>query len=209
MVQRTLYRRSELIGRVDASGALRTFHVPPHPTEAKRAGGPVPYELRAARDGAIWGSELQGDRVFRFDPRTEQFRVWNLPTPHAGPRRLDVDAGGLVWIPQYGAGNIAVLDPAMDRITEIELPLRNAAPYIVRVDNARDVVWIATGASDNIFSYDPAEKQFRIYELPASGALVRHMAIDPRSGDVWLAYGASPGIAARVARVRGVQQRTR
>jgi virginiamycin B lyase len=192
----------ELIGRVDAAGTTRTFDVPAHPVKANQAGGPVPYELRAARDGGIWGSELQGSRVFRFDPRSEQFRTWMLPTTHAGPRRLDVDARGNVWIPQYGAGNLAMLDPATDRITEIDLPMANTAPYIARVDDVRNVVWIATGAGDVVFRYEPGARRFTTYELPATGALVRHMAIDERNGDVWLAYGASPGIPSRVARVR-------
>ncbi len=191
----------ELIGSVGPAGTKRTFEVPAHPVKSKVAGGPVPYELRAARDGAIWGSELQGGRVFRFDPQTEQFRTWSL-APHSGPRRLDVDERGRVWIPQYGIGNMAVLDPATDSITEIKLPISNTAPYIVRVDNRRNVVWIATGAGDVVFRYDPLAKRFTNYELPATGALIRHMAIDERNGDVWLAYGASPGIAARVARLR-------
>ena len=194
----------ELIGRI-ASGATRRFEVPAHPLKSKQAGGPVPYELRAARDGGIWGSELQGNRVFRFDPQSEKFRTWELPTPYAGARRLDVDARGNVWIPQYGAGNIALLEPASDRITEIALPISNTAPYIVRVDNRRNVVWIATGAGDIVFRYDSASKRFTNFELPATGALVRYMAIDERNGDVWLAYGASPGIPSRVARVRSVR----
>jgi virginiamycin B lyase len=195
----------EQIGRVAASGGTRTFEVPAHPVKAKQAGGPIPYEIRSARDGVIWGSELQGNRIFRFDPRTEQFRTWTLPTAHAGPRRLDVDQRGTVWIPQYGAGNIAVLDPATDRITEIELPLANTSPYVVRADHRRHMIWIATGAGDVVFRYDPSTKRFTNFELPATGALIRHMAIDERTGDVWLAYGASPGIPARVARLRTVR----
>jgi virginiamycin B lyase len=192
----------ELIGRIDASGTTRTFNVPAHPVLANVAGGPVPYEMRAAKDGAIWGSELQGNRVFRFDPRNEQFRTWTLPTSSAGPRRLDVDANGVVWIPQYGAGNLARLDPRTDQITEIALPESNTAPYIARVDNTRNAVWIATGAGDVVFRYDPGARQFKTYQLPATGALVRHMDIDERNGDVWLAYGASPGIPSRIARLR-------
>lgn len=195
----------ELIGRVAPDGGTRTFEIPRHPVKAGEPGGPVPYELRAARDGAVWGTELQGNRVFRFDPRTRQFRTWTLPTSHAGPRRIDVDARGTVWIPQYGAGNIAVLDPRADKVTELSLPLANTAPYIVRVDNRRNLVWIATGAGDVVFRYDPAAKRFTNYELPATGALIRHMAIDERNGDVWLAYGASPGIPSRIARLRSVR----
>jgi virginiamycin B lyase len=196
----------ELIGRVDINGSKQTFPVPAHPVMSNVAGGPVPYELRAARDGAIWGSELQGNRIFRFDPKTEAFRTWDLPTSHSGPRRLDIDAHGNVWIPQYGAGTIAHLDVAANKMTEISLPIANTAPYIVRVDDPRNVVWIATGAGDVVFKYTPATRKFDTFHLPSVGALVRHMAIDPSNGDVWLAYGASPGtMPARIARLRATE----
>jgi virginiamycin B lyase len=191
----------ELIGSVDAAGTKKTFDVPAHPT-MPNVPGPIPYELRVSRDGAVWGSELQGNRVFRFDPKTETFQTWALPTSHAGPRRLDIDAAGKVWIPQYGAGNIAVLDPVTDKIAEIALPIANTAPYIVRVDDQRGWVWIATGQGDVAFRYDTRNQRFTTYHLPSAGALVRHMDIDEKSGVVWLAYGASPGIPARIARIR-------
>jgi streptogramin lyase len=192
----------ELIGRVEMSGTTERFTVPPHPTFGSTPAGPIPYELRAARDGSIWGSELQGNRIFQFDPRTRTFKAWTLTTSHAGPRRLDVDSRGNVWVPQYGAGNLAVLDPQSGTITEMALPLANTAPYVARVDNARGRVWIGTGAGDVAFMYDLRAKRFSTFHLPAAGALVRHMSIDARNGDVWLAYGASPGIPARVARLR-------
>ena len=191
----------ELIGRVDIAGTKQTFSVPAHPVLGNVAAGPIPYELRAARDGGIWGTELQGNRVFRFDPRTESFKTWTLSTSHAGPRRIDIDARGNVWIPQYGAGSLALLEPATGKITEIALPNANTAPYIARVDNARQRVWIGTGAGDVAYMYDLKTRRFATFSLPTTGALVRHMSIDARTGDVWLAYGASPGIPARVARL--------
>jgi virginiamycin B lyase len=192
----------ELIGRVDINGKTERFTVPPHPTLGSAPAGPIPYELRAGHDGSIWGSELQGNRIFRFDPHTKTFKAWTMTTSHAGPRRFDVDPRGNVWIPQYGAGNLAMIDPASGKITEITLPLANTAPYVARVDDARSRLWIGTAAGDVAFMYDLRTKRFSTFHLPVTGALVRHMSIDPRTGDVWLAYGASPGIPARVARLR-------
>jgi virginiamycin B lyase len=195
-------RDPSVIGRVDrASGDIVTYDMPLHPELAKKPGGPIPYEVRAAPDGAIWISELQGNRVLRFVPATKQFTTYVMPTSHAAPRRLDIDANGIVWIPEYGAGRLARLDPATGSIREIELPIRDAAPYVVRVDDARNRVWIGAGSADAVFEFDPVKQTFRTHPLPSAGAMVRHMAVDARTGDVWLAYGASPGIAARVARL--------
>lgn len=193
----------EVIGRIDrAAGSVERVDVPAHPELALKPGGPIPYELRAGRDGSVWLSELQGNRVLRYRPADRKFDVFTMPTSHSGPRRLDVDAQGIVWIPAYGAGNLVRLDPRTGDFREIELPIRDAAPYVVRVDNARGRVWIGTGAADVVFEYDPLAGSFRTHALPSAGAMIRHMAVDVSTGDVWVAYGASPGIPARVARLR-------
>ncbi len=195
-------RAPELLGSVDpATSTVKTHEMPAHPTLAARPGGPIPYELRVARDGRVWMSELQGNRLIAFAPATGKFQVFTLPTPHSGPRRFDVDAQGILWIPAYAANRLVRLDPATGRFTEIELPVRDALPYVVRVDPRGGALWIGTAAADALLRYHPARGTFDVYPLPSRGALVRHLAVDPKNGAVWLAYGASPGIAARIARV--------
>ena len=194
-------RDPEQIGFVDPSGSITLRDVPPHPVLATVDGGPIPYELRVAPDGAVWISELAGNRLVRHDPTANSFRVFDMPMPHSGPRRFDFDAAGIVWIPEYSGGKLARLDPATGRFTEWDLPVKDAAPYVVRVDRRRGDVWIGTGAADAVFRFDPRTARFTSYDLPTRGALVRHLDIDPRTGVVWAAYGASPGVAARVARI--------
>jgi virginiamycin B lyase len=195
-------RDPELIGAVDpASGKFETHEVPPHPTMAQVAGGPIPYEIRAAPDGRIWQSELHGNRMAVFDPTTDRFQTYTLPTPHSGPRRFDVDAQGIVWIPAYATGRLVRLDPASGRFTEIPLPMPDALPYVVRADPRDGSLWIGTGAADMVFRYEPRTRRFETFPLGTRGAMVRHLAVDPARNAVWLAYGASPGIPARVARL--------
>jgi streptogramin lyase len=195
-------RDPELIGFVDSrADTVTTYPVPPHPTLAKGPGGPIPYEIRAAPDGRIWLGELQGNRLLAFTPRTGKFQTFTMPTPHSGPRRFDVDAKGILWIPAYSANLLVRLDPATGRFTEIPLPVKDAVPYVVRVDQRDGGIWLGTAAADVLLRYDPGSSRFDTFPLPSQGALVRHMAVDPRNGAVWLAYGASPGIPARIARM--------
>jgi virginiamycin B lyase len=195
-------RDPELIGSVDASsGEVVTYPVPSHFAMARGPGGPIPYEIRAAPDGRIWLSELQGNRLVSLDPRTGRFRTYDMPTPHSGPRRFDVDARGVLWIPAYSANMLVRLDPATGKFTEIPLPLKDALPYVARVDPRDGAIWLGTAAADVLLRYRPGARRFDSFELPSRGALVRHLAVDPNSGAVWLAYGASPGIPARIARV--------
>jgi virginiamycin B lyase len=206
-------RNPEVLGFVDAEGQITRFEVPAHP-EADVGAGPMPYELRVAPDGRIWGSELIGNRVFAFDPRTEAFEILTMPTPHSGPRRLDIGPDGTVWIPEYANNALARFRPsastaarepgteARGELREFPLPIPDAEPYVVRVDPRSGIVWMGTGSADAILSFDPASERFTVYRLPTQGALIRHLAVDPRNGDVWAAYGASPGIPSKVARLR-------
>ncbi len=192
----------ELIGSVDmATGKVVTHSLPPHPTLGDGPGGPIPYEIRVAPDGRVWMSELLGNRIVGFNPVTMKFDVFTLPTSYSGPRRFDIDEKGILWIPAYSANLLVRFDPATGKFTEIPLPIRDAIPYVVRVDSRTNMLWIGTAAADALLRYDPARNRFDIYPLPSRGALVRHIGLDPKSGAVWLAYGASPGIEARVARV--------
>jgi streptogramin lyase len=193
----------ELIGSVDAgSGKIETYEVPAHPTLGRGPGGPIPYEIRVGPDGRVWGSELLGNRIFAFTPASGKFEIFPLPLPHSGPRRLDVDAKGIVWIPAYSANLLFRLDPRTRQFTQIALPFRDAVPYIIRADPRSGVLWIGTSAADALLRYDPANGKFERYRLPSRGAMIRHLAIDWRRGAVWAAYGASPGIPARIARVQ-------
>jgi virginiamycin B lyase len=112
-----------------------------------------------------------------------------------------VDAKGVLWIPAYSANLLVRLDPATGKFREIPLPLKDAVPYVTRVDPRDGAIWIGTSAADALLRYEPRSGRFETFPLPSRGALVRHLAVDRKSGAVWLAYGASPGIPARVARV--------
>lgn len=196
-------RDPEIIAQIRPDGSVHRVELPLHPVMGKAPGGPIPYEIRAAPDGKIWMSELQGNRMVSYDPATRRSAVFDMPTPHSGPRRFDIDSAGVLWIPAYSAGSLVRFDPASGAFREFPLPIRDALPYVVRIDHGTGTVWIGTGAADALLAYNPATGTFRAAPLPSRGALVRHLAVDPRSHDVWLAYGESPGkLPARIARFR-------
>jgi len=161
----------------------------------------IPYGLRAAPDGTIWGTQLRGSHLIRLDPATGVVDLWETPTSPSGPRRPDVAPDGTVWIPEFGAGKLARFDPATERFTEYDLPIPDALPYVARVDPNSGLVWLGTGAADAMLSFDPGTERFTVYPLPTRGVLIRHIDVDD-NGDVWAAYSASPGIPGKVLRLR-------
>jgi streptogramin lyase len=195
-------RAPEVIASVDAvSGNVRKYELPPHPRMGAGPGGPIPYEIRVAPDRRVWMSELQGNRLIALDPATGTSTVHEMPEPYSGPRRFDIDARGVLWIPAYSSNELVRYDPVSGVFRRFALPIPDAVPYVVRIDHGNETIWIGTGAADVMLHFDPRTERFTVYELPSKGALVRHLSIDPRTHHVWAAYGASPGIPARVARV--------
>ncbi len=190
----------ELIGYVDTeSGEVKTYDVP---TEAMPDGGStIPYGLRIDQQGTLWATQLVGGRLIKFEPETEAFTLYDLPTPFSGPRRPAIAPNGAVWIPEFSAGKLAHFDPQTERFTEYDLPIPDALPYIARVDPRDGSVWIATAAADAVLRFDPQSRNFAVYPLPTPASLVRHMDL-AANGDVWIAYGNSPAVTPKIARLQ-------
>jgi streptogramin lyase len=184
-----------VIARVDTvRRAVETLALPNHPTLSTDPGGPIPYELRVGRDGVVWTSELQGNRLVGYDPARRMSTVIDMPEPDMGPRRFDIDSSGALWVPAYAANELVRVEPRATgpaRIDRFPLPIPNLLPYVVRMDPRRGGLWLGTGAGDVVLHFAPATRTFTKYALPDTGAIIRHLTVAPRSGDVWLAYGSA------------------
>ena len=192
-------KEPEQIGMLDpATGAVTTFDVPSPPMPD--GGSTIPYGLRLSPDGTLWGTQLLGSRLVKFEPTTETFTLYDLPTAYSGPRRPDVGPDGIVWIPEYAASKLARFDPATETFREFELPIPDALPYVVRVDAERGWVWIATAGADALIRFFPDEERFTIHPLPPR-SLVRHLHLAEAAGTLWLATGNFPAVDPQIIRV--------
>lgn len=192
-------KNPETMGALDpTSGDVQVYNVP---SPAMPDGGStIPYGLRAGPDGTLWGTQLVGGRLVKFVPSTGAFSLYPLPTPFSGPRRLDVAPDGTVWIPLYAAGRLAKFDPVSETFTEYDLPVKDALPYIVRVDADRGWVWVATAAADALLRFHLADESFTVHPYPTPRSLVRHMTLDKATGDLWFSYGNFPAVSPKIVR---------
>jgi virginiamycin B lyase len=191
----------ELLGYLDADRDTTHVYVVPPDGRPDEQGGTIPYGLRVAPDGTVWGTELVGNRLVRFDASTEEVRVYEMPSPHSGPRRLDIARDGTVWIPEYAADKLARFDPKTETFTEYDFPTANGLPYCARIDHRRNRVWISQPGNDGIASFDIATEEFVEYRLPTHIAFIRHLDIDLETGVVWGAYSQSPGVHPKIVRL--------
>jgi virginiamycin B lyase len=77
------------------------------PTEKAR-----PYGLVLdKKTGSIWYADFSGNNITRFDPKTEQFIEYPIPTHGAYPRFVGLDSKGRVWFGEWWNNKLGVLDP--------------------------------------------------------------------------------------------------
>ena len=73
----------------------------------------------ALSDGSVWISQPGGapgapldfrGRISRYDPERDRHEAYIAPRPAAGPRGLDVDSNGIVWVAFGGSGHLGRFD---------------------------------------------------------------------------------------------------
>lgn len=147
------------------------------------AGGIVPYGIDVAPDGKVWYSKLNGQRVGVIDPKTGQIKEWKPPVH--GPRRLEVAADGVVWIPGFGSGDLCSYNPATDQWKVYPLPGEgHEIPYALNVHPKTGDVWICGTGSDTMMRFEPKTEKLTVYRMPSYVTFTREIEFDA-AGNLW------------------------
>lgn len=151
------------------TGQVREWAVPTPEFARDPAPGP---------DGRIYIAVMHGNKIARFDPKTEQFTEWELPRG-ARPHGLLVDPDGIVWYTGNGNGTIGRLDPETGKVTEYRAPSGDD-PHTIVLDD-KGSLWFTVQRGDRIGRLDRKSGEIREYE---TSGRPYGIAID-RQGHVW------------------------
>ena len=69
-----------------------------------------PYAVTVDATGRVWANEIDTDTVALFDPKSEQFRVFALPSKGVGIRKAIVDGEGRYWYMGSHNGRLGVIE---------------------------------------------------------------------------------------------------
>jgi virginiamycin B lyase len=133
-----------------------------------------------APDGSIYIAVMSGNKVARFDPKTQSFKEWDLPPGHH-PHGLLVDRQGMVWTTGNGNGTIGRLDPASGRVTEFKTPSGGGGPHTLIITDDQSTIWFTMQSGNKVASLQT--KMGAIKEYPSSGGPYG-LALD-HAGNVW------------------------
>jgi virginiamycin B lyase len=150
----------------------------------------LPYGLVNAPDGSIFMAELGTNHIGRINASSGALHQFTLPDG-ARPRRLAVDAKGIVWYSDFARGFLGRLDPASGTVQEFQSPGgASSGPYGIAL-GPDGRVWYDESAKSTIVAFDYATKAMTTTPIPTRGAIVRNMSVDSARGRVWLALSGT------------------
>jgi virginiamycin B lyase len=151
------------------AGKVREWPVPTPQFARDPAPGP---------DGAIYIAVMYGNKIARFDPKTERFQEWDLPKG-ARPHGLLVDAQGVVWYTGNGDGTIGRLDPKTGKVTQFRAPSGDD-PHTL-VTDGKGTIWFTVQNGGRVGRLDTASGKITEYQ---SSGRPYGIALD-LAGNVW------------------------
>lgn len=149
----------------------------------------VPSGLAMDGNGSLWMPVVQANKVAKFDPASESFSSYDIPTPNSGPLGIASDRSGNIWFAESGAGSIARIDPATGNITEYKPESRLQAldePTALFFDPTSSNIYIAEHGGHTITTFNSLLGTFREYPPVNDAGLPFGMAMDSY-GNLWFA----------------------
>jgi copper transport protein len=152
----------------------------------------IPSGIAIDGNGSLWVPLVianGADQVIKFDPATEHFSSYDIPTPDARPAGVTTDRTGNIWFAEADAGSIAKIDPVSGNITEYKPKSPSQTldePAAVFADPNGFNIYIAEHTGHTISVYDSLLGTFHEYPSIDESGLPFGMAMDSY-GNLWFA----------------------
>jgi streptogramin lyase len=178
-------------GRLDPKTAkMERFPIDPRGYLKGRGHDPI-----VDADDNIWLTVINGNRLAKFDAKTQTISLFEPPTPNSYPYGADKDKSGNVWISQFTQCRMAKFDPKEEVFTEYPALTAYEDPFcLIRrgsVDN-NGMVWYGVFSNGKIGKLDPATGKMIEYKMPVAFAEPYDIWPD-KDNNMWIADGAMGG----------------
>ena len=144
------------------------------------------------KNGSLWVPLVVAngaDKIVKFDPSTEKFSSYSIPTPEARPAGTTFDRFGNIWFAEAGANSIAKVDPATGNITEYKPKSPRQTldePVAVFADPDGFNIYITEHGGHRITVFNSLLGTFHDYPSIDEAGLPFGMAMDSY-GNLWFA----------------------
>ena len=137
----------------------------------------------------VWFTALHGDKLGKWDRKTEKIIMWDAPTP--SPYGIAVDKKDRVWFAEYRFCKIGMFDPATEKFTEYSPLVTPCQPRRVGVDS-KGTAWYAVHNSGMLGKIDPESGKIVEYKIPVPYS-TPYDAWPDREDNIWVSDGGQGG----------------
>jgi virginiamycin B lyase len=103
------------IARLDLPSGVAAILEPPTPGQGAR-------RVWADSQGRIWVSEWNAGQVAMYNPATDSWQEWPLPSDNPLPYAVYVDEQDMVWLSDFGANALVRFNPQLETFEFFTLP---------------------------------------------------------------------------------------
>jgi virginiamycin B lyase len=185
------------IGKFDPKTTKVTEYYPPGP-------GIELHDIFIDKDDIVWFCVLKerpplapvGSKVGRLDPKTNEFKIFDTPTPGTSPYGIWQNSKGIIYYTNNQSHILGSIDPKTLKITEYPAP--DKGTRMKRLTSTPDgVIWFTDYKRGYLMSFDPGTEKFREWASP-SGPLSYPYGIGSVGDIVWYAEAqANPNMLVR------------
>src|SRR6266849_2813768 len=143
----------------------------------------------------VWLTVINGNRLAKWDAKTQKISLYEPPTPNSYPYGADKDRQGNIWISQFTQCRMAKFDPKEEEFTEFPALTAYEDPYcLIRRGsvNKNGMVWYGVFSHGRIGKIDPATGKTVEYKMPVAFAEPYDIWPD-NDNNMWIADGAMGG----------------
>ena len=151
-----------------------------------------PIFIQADFDDNIWITIVNKNKILKYLPNDDVFKILELPERDSFPFALSIDSDGNIWYTATGIGKIGYIDPDKGTITQYSKKIPLDGPEFLLFDKNQDV-WIAEHTGTSITKFNPVLETFERISVPNEEALPFGMTFD-RYGNIWFAQHVVDGI---------------
>src|SRR5438477_7168797 len=113
------------LGRLDPeSGKMERLPIDPRGYLKGRGHDPI-----VDAEQNVWLTVIVGNKLLKWDRKTEKTTLYEPPTPSSYPYGLDKDKAGNIWISQFTQCRVAKFDPKIEEFTEYPLLIAQQDPF--------------------------------------------------------------------------------
>src|SRR5262245_2173422 len=153
-------------GRLDPKTAkMERFSIDPRGYLKGRGHDPI-----VDADDNIWLTVINGNRLAKFDAKTQTISLFEPPTPNSYPYGADKDKSGNIWISQFTQCRMAKFDPKEEVFTEYPALTAYEDQYCLIRRGSVDhdgMVWYGVFSHGKIGKIDPTSGKIVEYKVPA------------------------------------------